>query len=119
MFNFQIAEKLMKVYRHPDDIDLWVGGLLEKSNHNGIVGRTFAQIIADQFSRLRRGDRYFYENPPHINPNAFNHNQLQEIRKITMARILCDNLDQFSLNIIPKYAFFRSDLQGYVSYYIH
>lgn len=100
------------VYRHPDDIDLWVGGLLEKSVEGGIVGITFAEIIADQFSRFKMGDRYYYEYSSAINPGAFTIDQLHEIRKVTMARLICDNADHLTLREVSPAAFMRADLPG-------
>jgi peroxidase len=54
------------VFRHVDDIDLYMGGISERSVSNGVVGATFACLIANQFNDLRRGDRFFYssENQP-------------------------------------------------------
>lgn len=69
--NIQAAHRLASVYANPDDVDLWVGGLLEEPIEGAVVGATFAHILADQFSRIKRGDRYFYENGPDVNPGAF------------------------------------------------
>lgn len=67
----QAAHRLSIVYERPEDIDLWVGGLLEEPVDGGILGPVFANIVADQFSKLKRGDRYFYEYGPDVNPGAF------------------------------------------------
>lgn len=50
--------RLAAVYGHPENVDLWVGGLLEDSVDNGKVGRTVRCILVEQFKRLRDGDRY-------------------------------------------------------------
>ena len=42
--------KLKEVYESVDDIDLYVGGVGEKSVRGGVVGPTFACLIADQVS---------------------------------------------------------------------
>ena len=51
----------MYMFRHVDDIDLYIGGISERSVSDGVVGPTFACLISNQFNDLRRGDRYFYE----------------------------------------------------------
>ncbi|XP_013401626.1 peroxidasin homolog isoform X2 [Lingula anatina] len=85
-----VIQELKKLYKHPDDVDLFVGGILETSVPGGIVGPTFACIIARTFKNVRDGDRFWYENP---NAEGFTPAQLQEIRKISLARVVCDNLD--------------------------
>ena len=51
------AGNLGKVYRHPDDVDLFVGMLLERRVEGGIVGPTLACLLATQFRALRQCDR--------------------------------------------------------------
>ncbi len=58
--------KLASIYDTVDDIDLWIGGLAENHFNGGIVGEVFHTIIADQFSRTRDGDRFFYLNDDHL-----------------------------------------------------
>ena len=47
------------------------------------------------------GDRFWYENGDH--PGAFTPSQLQEIRKISLARVICDNLD--NIDQLQPYVF--------------
>ena len=51
------AGNLGKVYTHPDDVDLFVGMLLERRVEGGIVGPTLACLLATQFRALRQCDR--------------------------------------------------------------
>lgn len=46
-------------YRHPNDVDLWSGGVSERPLAGSMLGPTFACIIATQFSYARRGDRFW------------------------------------------------------------
>lgn len=96
---------MASVYKVPNDIDLYVGGLLETARGDAVVGPTFSEIIADQFARLRKGDRYFYEHGPEINPGAFTPQQLTQIRKATFSRVICDNVDRIALFNVPPEAF--------------
>ena len=49
------------MYAHVDDIDMFVGGMAETSVFGGILGPTFLCIVGDQFARLKKADRYYYE----------------------------------------------------------
>ena len=60
-FNSQFWDILKNTYICPKDIDLFVGGLLEaKTNDQGVLGSIFGWIVAEQFQRLRDGDRFFF-----------------------------------------------------------
>jgi len=53
--------KLASAYNTVDDIDAWVGMLVETHQPNALVGPTLIAILKDQFERLRDGDRFWYE----------------------------------------------------------
>ncbi|CAC5420741.1 PXDN [Mytilus coruscus] len=87
--------KLRRLYKSVHDIDLYVGGILERRMKTGrgdqsYLGPTFACILGKQFQNLKLGDRFWYERPY---PEGFREDQLQEIRKVTLATVLCANTD--------------------------
>jgi len=79
---------LASVYESPWDVDLFPGGMVELPVKGGLVGPTFACIIGQTFRNLRRGDRFWYENP-----GQFTVTQLRAIRNTTLARVICDTSD--------------------------
>ncbi|GFY77035.1 peroxidase mlt-7, partial [Trichonephila inaurata madagascariensis] len=79
------------IHRNVHDIDFFSGGLAETPLNGAVIGPTFACLLGRQFHYLRRGDRFWFEND--IPPSSFTKEQLTEIRKSTLARILCDNAD--------------------------
>ncbi|XP_071944053.1 peroxidasin homolog pxn-1-like, partial [Antedon mediterranea] len=83
-------EKLKSIYKHVDDIDLYAGGICETPVRGGSIGPTFSCIIGLQFLKLKIGD-YFWHERSNIQ-SSFTYEQLQEIRKVTMARVFCDTL---------------------------
>ncbi|XP_055618137.1 chorion peroxidase [Toxorhynchites rutilus septentrionalis] len=102
------GSQLSQVYEHPDDVDLWIGGLLEPAEEGGLVGHTFGHLIAEQFARLKFGDRFYYTNTDKINPSAFTKHQLHEIGKVSLASIICANVDKrFDFYQAPR-AFLKS-----------
>ena len=52
---------LQRIYRSVDDIDLFPGGIAETPLKGAVLGHTFICIVGDQFTRLKMGDRYFYD----------------------------------------------------------
>ncbi|KAK9508766.1 hypothetical protein O3M35_006245 [Rhynocoris fuscipes] len=87
----EVISRLRLIYPSVKDVDLFPGGLSERPLQGGLVGPTFACIIGLQFRQLRKCDRYWYEND---DPNIrFTEPQLAEIRKSTLARLICNNLD--------------------------
>ncbi|XP_060065975.1 peroxidase-like protein [Ylistrum balloti] len=85
------AAALRSVYSHPDDIDLYAGAMSEIPIPKGIVGPTFACIIGFQFQQLKIGDRFWYEN--NLGRLGLNSVQLAEIRKVSLAKIVCNNIE--------------------------
>jgi peroxidase len=94
-FGSSTVQKLSSLYTDVDDIDLYVGGLLEDATSNGVLlGETFACIIGQQFHNLKVGDRYWYENPEE--PGEFTQAQLTSLRQTSLARLMCDNADSIT-----------------------
>ena len=58
------AAALAGAYESVEDIDLWVGGLAEDPVPGSMVGELFQVILVDQLTRLRDGDRFWYESLP-------------------------------------------------------
>ncbi|KAG5677506.1 hypothetical protein PVAND_007262 [Polypedilum vanderplanki] len=100
-----VREKLKELYGHTNNIDLWVGGILEDVVSGARVGPLFRCIILDQFRRLRDGDRFWYENP-----SVFKPEQLVQIKQTSLARVLCDNGD--NITRITRDVFLLPSLQG-------
>lgn len=62
----ELVGKLQEAYGSVDKLDPWVGMLCEKHDPDCAVGNTLKTILADQFERLRDGDRFWYENDPDL-----------------------------------------------------
>jgi len=104
-------DRLKKVYKHPRDIELFSGGLLDKRpngiNANPILGSMFSAINSIQFSRLKDGDRFFFT---HTNGAAgFNLAARQAIMARKMSDIICDNT---RIEKVPKNAFLPQNSHG-------
>lgn len=86
-----LQSSLQATYGSVDKIDVLVGGLAEDHAPGAMVGPLFQRIIADQFERLRDGDRFWYEN------GQFTASELAQIDSTTLADVIARNTDVTSL----------------------
>jgi hypothetical protein len=101
-FSNKTLLRMAQVYKHVDDIDLFTGGISEYPVAGGLIGPTFSCLVAKQLALLRVGDRFWYENP-----GQFSLDQLDQIRRQTSARLICDNSDD--LEDVQKSAMLMPD----------
>ncbi|XP_062570339.1 peroxidase-like protein isoform X2 [Saccostrea cucullata] len=106
----QSAATLQSIYRHPDDIDLFTGAMSERNVGGSLVGPTFGCIIGFQFNRLKFGDRFWFENK--FPRTGFTEEQVIEIKKITLSKIMCSTLVQGTTPVIQPQLFKRQTVRG-------
>jgi peroxidase len=81
-----LSARLEEHYDSIDELDLWIGGLLEAKVAGSQLGETFHTIVLDQFMRLRDGDAYYYEERL-----KDQHVLLDEIKSTTFSDIIKAN----------------------------
>lgn len=77
----EIQSRLELAYGDVDSIDAWVGMLAEDHVRGSTLGVTAGTIIAQQFTALRDGDRFYYEN-------VFGGQELREIENTSLADVI-------------------------------
>lgn len=55
--NGSMADRILDLYGHPDNIDVWLGGLAETFLPGARTGPLFACLVGKQMKALRDGDR--------------------------------------------------------------
>lgn len=90
--------RFLQLYGSLDTLDLWIGGIAEDRLPESLLGATFACIFGLTFQRVRNGDRFYFERP-----GVFQPDQLAEIKKGSLSRVICDNSD--NVNFIQGDAF--------------
>jgi peroxidase len=96
----ETAAALKQAYGSVDAIDLWTGGLAEDHVAGSIIGSTFGKIIGDQFTALRDGDRFYFEN------QRFDQRTLSEIKSTTLSDLILRDTDT---NAIQSDAFVATE----------
>lgn len=84
-------KRFQGLYKNVHDIDLFSAGLAEYPLPGAAVGPTFTCIIGIQFYNLKYGDRFWFEHG--YQAGSFTPAQLYELRKTTLAKIICANSD--------------------------
>lgn len=57
----RMRSKILGVYASVHHIDPFIGGLAERPFPGAVLGPFFRKVVADQFRRLRDGDRFYYK----------------------------------------------------------
>ena len=100
----ELQAALASAYATVDDVDLWVGGLAEDHLPGSSLGECFTVMLADQFSRLRRGDRFYYANDAFFLDHP---HRLARIENTTLAKIIRRNTDIANLRgnvfVLPEH----------------
>ncbi|MEM0897556.1 MAG: peroxidase family protein [Verrucomicrobiota bacterium] len=102
-----VVASLRSVYGNPGQVDLWVGGLCEDNVRGSMLGPVLQRILVDQFTRLRDGDRFWYER--HLSPpliDLVNRQTLSVIlrRNTGIGREIQDNVFLIDLQSAPPAA---------------
>ena len=101
-----LQNDLRELYGSVDNIDLWVGALSEDHVEGASVGETIHTILVDQFSRLRDGDRFWYEN-------QYSGRILSRIDNTSLSDVIRRNTE--ITNVQDNVFFFRAEIAGTVS----
>jgi len=100
-----VQQALQQAYGTVDRIDPWVGGLAEKHLPGSSLGATFTRIIVDQFTRLRDGDRLWYQR-------SLSADALRGVQATTLADVIRRNTGL--TNLQPEAFWFRTSIGGTV-----
>lgn len=81
-----VANAMEQLYGDINDIDPWVGMLAEEHMTDALFGETIMKIMEFQFSALRDGDRFYFEND-----NGLSADEILEIKNTTLHDIIMRN----------------------------
>lgn len=100
-----LQKQLRELYGSVDNIDAFVGGLAEDHVAGASVGPLFRRIVAEQFARVRDGDRFWYEH-------ELSRGELREMRGTTLSEVIRRNTT--IANIQDNAFFFEVTVRGKV-----
>ncbi len=92
-----MSKLLQGTYSDINNIDLWVGILAEDHMEHALFGPTLMQIMHEQFSNLRLGDRFYYENDAGLSQAEKN-----EIKGTLLSDVIRRNT---GISFVPQYVF--------------
>lgn len=86
--HMDVFARMMVVYQQLYKLDPWVGMLAETPVRGSIFGESLKAMMSLQFTNLRDGDRFYYENDPLLSGQ-----EKAEIKATRMRDILMNNTD--------------------------
>jgi hypothetical protein len=81
-----VATALENVYGTIDKVDPWIGFMSEDHLSNALMGEGLNTLLTMQFTALRDGDRYYYENDTN-----FTQDEIDEIKNTKLSEIILRN----------------------------
>ncbi|XP_050294135.1 peroxidase-like [Anthonomus grandis grandis] len=99
--------RLQQLYETPDDVELAVAASLENPVLGTLAGKSNLCILIRQFYISRVSDRFWFERS---GDTGFNLGQLQQIRKASISKIICDNsksIERMQINGFKTVSFFN------------
>jgi hypothetical protein len=78
---------IVKIYGDVQEVDLYVGMLMEEPVPGSKLGPTSICATVDQFVALKNGDKHWYENA-----DMFSKTQLAAIKKMSLSHVFCQTL---------------------------
>ncbi len=103
--NVELQKALKTLYGDVNKIDLWVGLLAEDHVKDSSVGQLTGAILVNQFTRLRDGDRFWYQN-------QLKGKELAIVEKTTLAEVIKRNTGTYNLQ--ENVFFFKTEVTGKV-----
>ena len=100
-----VQQALQQAYGSIDRVDPWIGGLAETHLPGSSLGSLFTRILVDQFTRLRDGDRFWYQN-------SLPADLVRNVQSTTLADVIRRNSSV--TNIQPGVFFFKASITGNV-----
>ncbi|CAL1297933.1 unnamed protein product [Larinioides sclopetarius] len=100
-----IKNELPKFYSSMNEVDLFLGGLLEADEG---LGPVFKEIILEQFQRIRNGDRFWFQNTEN---GFFSEDEIQRINDARMFKIILSVTEYLDLDSLPADVFHVPSLE--------
>jgi len=103
-----VVDIYQQFFRHVEDVDLFVASVSEQKLDDALVGPTLACLLGIQYQATKFGDRFWYETAEL--PSDFTHGQLRELRKSSLSKLLCRNMNETPT--IQPIAFLSANMEG-------
>jgi hypothetical protein len=100
-----LQNNLQQLYGDVNNIDAWVGMLAEDHVPGASVGPLVQRVLVDQFTRLRDGDRFWYQR-------SLSGQQLRDVESTTLTDLIRRNTHL--TNLQQNAFFFRVEISGRV-----
>jgi peroxidase len=109
-----IQRKLHDLYNNVNNIDLWVGGLAEQHVPGTSTGQLIRTVLINQFTRLRNGDRFWYQNQSIYVPSGALPSGAASLGSVTLADVIAANTTNTRDHLQDNVFFFKPTISGTV-----